>query len=181
MYICVCPNQDRRRITVILPTQLSKKWAKHIQDANPKPQYKYCVASAVRQAKSTPDHFLKCWNKYKRRANAKGKQHFLEDVYQRFCDADFANTKGDNSDSKLSFVLGILQENNGDDAEPRQVPSCECLCLLVIMRGVFSGMNARFNIAPSCTRTSSECSPDHGGYGGRSRAHTRHRTTGTKL
>ena len=126
MYICVCPNQDRRQIRVYLPTQLSKKWAKHIHDSNPKTKYQYCVASAVRQAKSTPDHFLKCWNKYKRRANDKGKQHFLEDVYQRFCDADFGNTKGDNSESKLSFVLAILQENNGDDPEPPQVLSYEC-------------------------------------------------------
>ena len=86
------------------------------------------MAAAVRQAESTPDRFLNSWNKYKRRTNDKGKQHFLEDVYQRFCDADFGNTTGDNSDSKLSFVRGILQENDGDDPEPPQVPSDECLC-----------------------------------------------------
>ena len=133
MYICVCQNQDRRTSKVILPTQLNKKWAEHIHDTNPKQRYRYCVTEAVRRAKSTPDHFLKCWNKYKRRANDKGKQHFLEDVYQRFCDADFANTKGDNSDSKLSFVHAILQENNEDDPEPPQVQSYECSCLLVMM------------------------------------------------
>ena len=126
MYIRVCPNQDRRRIKVHIPKELNKKWAKHIQDTNPKQWYQYCVASAVRRANSTPDHFLNCWNKYKRRANGKGKQHFLKDVYQRFCDADFGNTKGDNSDSKLSFVHAILQENNGDDPEPPQVLSYEC-------------------------------------------------------
>ena len=126
MYICVCPNQDRRRIIVYLPTQLSKKWAEHIHDTNPKQRYQYCVTLAVRQAESTPDHFLKCWNEYKRRSNDKGKQHFLEDVYQRFCDAHFGNTKGDDGDNKLSFVHAILQENNGDDPEPPQVLSYEC-------------------------------------------------------
>ena len=123
MYIRVCPNQDRRAIRVRLPKQLNKKWAKYIHDANPKQQYKYSVTLAVRQANSTPDHFLNCWNKYKRRAKDKGKQHFLKDVYQRFCDADFTNTKGGNSESKLSFVHAILQ---GDDPEPPQVLSYEC-------------------------------------------------------
>ena len=112
---------------VRLPSKLSKKWAEHIHDTNPKQRYQYCVAAAVRQAKSTRDHFLKCWDKYKHRTNDKGRQHFLEDVYQRFCDADFGNTKGDNGDRrKLSFVHAILQENNGDDPEPPQVLSYEC-------------------------------------------------------
>ena len=127
MYICVCPNQDRGPIRVTLPIQLIKKWAKHIGDDIPRKQYQYCVASAVRQeAKSTREHFLKCWSKYKRRANDEGQEHFLKDVYNRFCDADFGNKKGDNSKSKSLFVHRILRENNGDDLEPPQVLSCEC-------------------------------------------------------
>ena len=74
------------------------------------------MATAVQQAKSTPGHFSKCWNTYKRRAKNIGEQYFLDDVFQRFCDADFDKQRGDNSDGKLAFVLRILEEH--DDAEP---------------------------------------------------------------
>ena len=70
----------------------------------------------MRQAKSTPEDFLKCWDTYQHRAKNHGQQYFLADVFQRFCDADFTQKKGDNSERKLAFVLRVLEEN--DEAEP---------------------------------------------------------------
>ena len=108
--IRVCPNQDRRSSHVSLPTKLRNKWAAHIGDDNPRKQFQYSVTIAVRQGKSNHDHFEKCWQLYKRRAKNIGEQYFLDDVFRRFCDADFTKQRGDNSKSKLAFVLRILEE-----------------------------------------------------------------------
>ena len=110
--MCVCPKQDRRPIRLSLPTQLSKKWATHIGHEKPQKQYQYYVTTAVRQAKSTREHFFKCWNRYQRDAKNNGEKYFLDDVFQRFCDADFTKKKGDNSEGRLVFVLRILKEND---------------------------------------------------------------------
>ena len=116
---CVCPNQDRREMQVHLPAQLRYKWATHIGHVSPRGTYSFCVAAAVRQAKTTREHFFKCWKRYQRRAKNNGKKYYLDDVFQRFCDADFSKKKGDNSEGKLAFVVRVLEEN--DKAEPSQV------------------------------------------------------------
>ena len=119
--VCVCPNQGYEQIVVCLPTELRSKWAAHIGDDNsPQKQYRYSVTAAVQQAKSTWGHLSKCWKTYKLRAKNIGKQYFLDDVFRRFCDADFAKKRGDNSEGKFLFVLRILEEY--DDAE-RSRPS----------------------------------------------------------
>ena len=138
MQICVCPNQHCGQIRVCLPRPLKNKWAKHIGDVSPRVHYSYCVAAAVREAKSTREHFSKCWKTYQRRAKNNGDKYFFADVFQRFCDADFAKKKGDNSEGKLAFVRRILEGN--DDAEPSEVSYecvcwcvCVCVCVVILM------------------------------------------------
>ena len=92
------------------------------------------MTAAVRQAKSTREDFFKCWNRYQRRAKKNGEKYFLNDVFQRFCDADFSKKKGNNSEGKLAFVRRILEEN--DEAETPNVSyECVrwCVCVVIFM------------------------------------------------
>ena len=97
------------------------------------------MCEAVRQAKSTRDHFQRCWNRYKQRLKDKGEDYYLEDVFRMFRDAGFGSTKSaDNSDGKLKFVRQILEGN---------VKSTQ-VCMYI--RTLFSGMNS---CASSCVIT----------------------------
>ena len=111
------PNQDRGQIRVYLPTPLNARWCTHIGDDHAKREYAYCVAAAVRQAGSTREAFLTCWQRYRRAAKSKGEKHFHEDVFRRFCAAGFGRTTDDGKERRLEFVRRILTENH----EPKKV------------------------------------------------------------
>ena len=132
--ICVCPNQDRRPIHVYLPNKLIKKWATHIGDDIPKQKYQYCVTRAVRKVYTTREHFSKCWKRYQRCARSNAEKYYLDDVFQRFCDADFAKKKGGNRERKLAFVRRFLEENDeSDHSEVSYDYVCCCLYVVILM------------------------------------------------
>ena len=67
---------------------------------------------AVRAAGSTREAFLACWERYRSAAKSKGREHFLEDVFQRFCAAGFGVEIDDGSERRLAFVRRILTEKH---------------------------------------------------------------------
>ena len=131
------PNQDRGLIQVHLPTKLNPRWCAYIGGGDhPKTTYHYCVAAAVRQAGSTREEFLACWQRYRSAAKIKGEKHFHEDVFQRFCAAGFGRTTDDGNERRLGFVRRILTENIGP--EPVQVRS------MLVRRCVFVCFNVKY-------------------------------------